>query len=53
MIALKDMMFSLSHGADTQAGALMAKRGIDWGRANRERRMLDRGVSNVTDEKER
>jgi len=30
----------------------MTKRGIDWGRANQKRRMSDRGVSNVTDEKE-
>jgi hypothetical protein len=30
----------------------MAKRGMNWGRANRERRMSNRGVSHVTDEKE-
>jgi hypothetical protein len=26
---------------------------MNWGRANRERRLWDRGVSNVADEKER
>jgi len=30
----------------------MAKRGVNWGRANRARRMSDRGVSNIADEKE-
>ena len=30
----------------------MTKRGIDWGRANRQRGMSDRGVNNVTNEKE-
>ena len=31
----------------------MTKRGMNWGRANRERRMWDSGVSNIVDEKDR
>jgi hypothetical protein len=46
------MIGSIKDIADTRAGALMTRRGTNWGHANREQRISDRGVTKVTDEKE-